>query len=881
MMSRLSFAVLATAALPLLAGCAMNSTATSASLTDSGSLHVQGTIHGGQQALYHARIQLYQVGQGTVAGAPGYVANAVPLITASVYSAANGSFSITGDYSCATGSQVYLTASGGSVDGNIADSNPNIAMMAALGSCSSLLANAATAFVSVNEISTVASAYALAQFSGNSAFGTALSTQPGTASVKPADNFATSSSNSTGLSNAMATAQVIADYYSPTGAPTGFAPGKNTNGSAVSEYWTVNTIANILAACINSGVTTLSTAGDGTICGTLYTYTTPSGKTAPADTLQSALYMALYPGDSNLLSGTNPGQNLANLISATPPFQPYVFPDGTSNFINDWTIAINYQPVATGTTTKLVSVPYDLAIDSVGNVWVNNVNTPQANGANSYLLELDPTGNPVFSGITACRATPCVAADFLINGYHKSGGSGHAAFGLAPGAGNPYNVAIDPSNNVWYADRKDAGAVFIKGSGSGSVSNGGSFNQSTSTAYGTLYSTGTDVILRVDGNGQPWFSINVATSANAACTNSATTGYSTVGTVTGATGTTGTGSTSSPYFYGANGTVAFGGTGGSGANTGFIDAGNPSCSSGSTTSLCNLDFYDRIATANTAANALPGSPFFWTVANSGLQGTDPNNATANYNVPGTLGMYNTTLGVKADGTTANTVVGCEAPLGQIGTANSTVSPATTVNSLNAGTSNQLDFAIKARNLTFGPGGQAWLISNGYADSASAVTNDIQTIKLGYPYYGTTTFTSAGFESAEPNPSFAIYNNIGGLGTAFVPQGLMLDGNGSPWVVGYSSPLTIPNPVVHLSATGFALSPSTGFLGATFNNGTTTLARSTGNQLYGNGAIDGSGNVWVPNGSGTSTSIYEIVGSAAPVVTPIALGVKNGTLGMMP
>ena len=44
------------------------------------------------------------------------------------------------------------------------------------------------------------------------------------------------------------------------------------------------------------------------------------------------------------------------------------------------------------------------------------------------------------------------------------------------------------------------------------------------------------------------------------------------------------------------------------------------------------------------------------------------------------------------------------------------------------------------------------------------------------------------------------------------------------------------------------------------------------------AVDGSGNVWAAN---TGVSIAEVVGAATPVVTPLAAGVKNNTLGTRP
>jgi hypothetical protein len=52
------------------------------------------------------------------------------------------------------------------------------------------------------------------------------------------------------------------------------------------------------------------------------------------------------------------------------------------------------------------------------------------------------------------------------------------------------------------------------------------------------------------------------------------------------------------------------------------------------------------------------------------------------------------------------------------------------------------------------------------------------------------------------------------------------------------------------------------------------------------AIDGSGNVWIGNLSGSGAaqatgSITELIGAATPVVTPLSVGVKNNTLGARP
>jgi len=834
---------------PLVTGCALNSTATySAAPAQVGEIHIQGTVHGGQQPLSHSLIQLYQVGVGTVPGSSGYAANAIPLISSAVYTAADGtgSFNITGAYSCSAGAQVYITAVGGSSDGNLAHANPNIALMAALGSCSSLLANASTSYIVLNEVSTVAAAYALAQFSATTAFGTALSAQPGSATVAPADNIATSSGNTQGLINAMSTAAVLASSYSTNGSPTGSSPGNNANGTASVEYWTVNTVANILAACVNTPLTSVATAGDGSPCGTLYQYTTPSGKTAPADTFQAALYMALYPGDANLLSGTLPGQNLANLITGTPPFQPYVFPDGTQNFIYDWTIGISYTPVVPATATKLIDIPYTLAADSVGNIWSYNINvTP----GKSYVVELDPTGNPVLAaptpGSTSCAANPCTTADYEITSFRKYGGSGAINISLQTTT-NTFGLAIDPSNNVWFGDRTGKYMIFVAGSGTGSVANGGYLN---GAAVGYLFSSGAPVAPAIDGNGVPWFTVGSANNPN--CTGQTVTGTSAeLASIQGASTSTGKG-----------GTLTYGGPGGVSGSSIAIDAGNPICTGSTSTMLCNPTLYDKLSGSSTA---LAGSPFVWAEYNTGQGGTLPNSAKAT-----TIGHYLTSI------TGGFTVAGCESPLGQIGDVDASVAPNTLVPNINPSGSDAIDFTAQGRGIAFGQNNTMWFTNNNFVDANSTIQYSITSY---VPTYGTA-FTPASFQTA--SPAFTSYS--GGGYSKLSVQALAVDGANSPWAVGiYSASGATQTPLVHLSATGVPLSPSTGFLGSTYYNSSTSTSqhRSSGLAAY-SAAIDGSGNVWVPDSDSTSNSIYVLVGVATPVVAPLSLGVRNGTLGMMP
>jgi hypothetical protein len=68
------------------------------------------------------------------------------------------------------------------------------------------------------------------------------------------------------------------------------------------------------------------------------------------------------------------------------------------------------------------------------------------------------------------------------------------------------------------------------------------------------------------------------------------------------------------------------------------------------------------------------------------------------------------------------------------------------------------------------------------------------------------------------------------------------------------------------STGAAITPSTGYTNGSLN--------------YPIGiAVDGSGNLWVASVDGNS--ITEFIGVAAPVLTPVAVGVANNTLGTRP
>jgi len=289
----------------MLTGCGLSG---AGSGTGDGSLlpqvRSQGIVMGGQQPVSGASIQLYTVG---ITGA-GSVSTAL-ITPGSVTTASNGMFTITGDYSCGSATQVYIVASGGNAGSG---SNSAISLMAALGPCSSLTPST---FININELTTIAADYALAGFMTDYA------------------HVGATGSNPTALVNAFNTANLLVSVS------TGAIPTPPTGMTLPVKQ--LNTLADILAACVNSA----GSASTG--CSTLFS------ATGAAETIGAGLVIAKNPGSSSYTA-------LYSLPSASAPFEPTL-----STQPNDFTLAVNY------TGAELLS-PYGIAIDASGNAWVTN-----------------------------------------------------------------------------------------------------------------------------------------------------------------------------------------------------------------------------------------------------------------------------------------------------------------------------------------------------------------------------------------------------------------------------------------------------------------------------------------------------------------------------
>jgi streptogramin lyase len=98
-----------------------------------------------------------------------------------------------------------------------------------------------------------------------------------------------------------------------------------------------------------------------------------------------------------------------------------------------------------------------------------------------------------------------------------------------------------------------------------------------------------------------------------------------------------------------------------------------------------------------------------------------------------------------------------------------------------------------------------------------------------------------------------------------PRAIAVDGAGNVWVTSDVNTNTLPGWVIELNNSGTILSGPDGF--------------DLPTKGYPVGiAVDGSGNVWVIE---DGNYIVELVGAAIPVVTPLSVGVKNGTLATRP
>jgi streptogramin lyase len=478
--------------LPLaaLTGCGMGPAATS-SVT---ALTVKGRVHGGNQPVSGSTIQLYAMGTATAsAGGLPVTPAAVPLIAGGLYypggqsgctpsanvtcnssvlSDANGDFTISGDYTCTnaslgttTSSQVYIVSMGGNPGLASGTNNTSLVMLAALGTCGNL---SSSTDVFINEVTTVAAAWALAPF------------------MTAYNVGGSSATNTAGLANAFLDAQLLADTSS------GLAATLPSNLTI--ETGKLYALADAIAACVNS---------DGTsACDPLFAAAKPSGGTKPTDTFGATLSIV-----------KNPGQNVAAVWDLASSFAP--FATTLTQSPNDWTMSL------TVTGGGLV-MPTALGIDQVGNVWVTGQAGP--------LAEFNPQGTPLSGtgyglGTYEIEQATGLAVDSLgdiwISNYNSSyHGPGSVTKFLGSTSGSPGTVVLDPyeyndptffDSAISYPEAISAdtsGNIFIANNGTSSATEYNSSGQDVGASLGTNAVSGEPIAVAADGSGGFWLSLS-------------------------------------------------------------------------------------------------------------------------------------------------------------------------------------------------------------------------------------------------------------------------------------------------------------------------------------------------------------------------------------
>lgn len=413
----------------------LSSSANTTSTIDTTGPALSGTVESGSQTIAGAHVYLM------AANTTGYDQPSISLLSASVtgnsdqigayvLTASNGSFTIPSGYGCPVGSQLYIYSLGGTI-GSV--TNSAAGLLGLVGKC-----GAGSTTIWVNEVTTVATAYAIAGFAIDAAHvsssGTALAL--------------------VGVTNA------FANFGNLANGSTGVALATTPNGNGAVPQTTINTLANILYACVSSSGPT------STECSALFSNALSGGSmgTTPSDTATAAINIA-----------HNPGVNIATLFglqATTPPFSPAL-----SAAPNDFTIGIEF-------TGGGICEPTGIAIDASGAVWITN---PLGN--------VTCSGDDSFGSITKLSST----------GIFLSGSVGYTGNGIRSTQG----IAIDLSGNAWATT---IGYV-VELSNSGSPLSG-------TCAAGVLcgYTTPNITLcgmrqIAIDASGNAWFPTNEVSSA--------------------------------------------------------------------------------------------------------------------------------------------------------------------------------------------------------------------------------------------------------------------------------------------------------------------------------------------------------------------------------
>ena len=441
--------------LSLVAGCAGNAHIPDTITEEQGELPaIHGTVFGGHAPLVGAHVYVLQTGSGAIgassssllgnnggvspAGYPLQTNVSDPNIPTGgtawqyVLTDSTGSFNLSNGYKCTANAPVYLYAYGGSptTSGPTAF-NPAVVNLATLGLCPLAGTFKSTiTYVYMNEVSTIATAYAFQGFTSalnNDAVHIGYSgLNSASEGLKGIQNAANNTFQMYDIQGSVSGHNANYLSYVPGSGPT-TGPNK---GLGVVPQTVIDTLANVLAACVDSG----NTSSPPTIaaCAALFATATADGTstgTKPTDTATAAINIARHPAG---VGNPSFAATIFGLFTPTgAPFSPYL-----NNAPPDFTIGIQFP----SSSSSIFAGPQSVATDANGNIWLTT--QPTSATTSGTLAEASPYG---------------IVQHFATNTSNTPG-----------------NVAIDSGGNGWAGTLK-----------------GYLTNTTELTAAGTAYSYGT------------------------------------------------------------------------------------------------------------------------------------------------------------------------------------------------------------------------------------------------------------------------------------------------------------------------------------------------------------------------------------------------------
>ena len=417
---------------------------------------------------------------GSVISGPASASSAISGATITIYQIQNGSSVLLGSTTSNNQGQFSLKITqnrNGGIYYAIASKSDSIKLMASLGSGPYLS-------VTINELTTIASAYAFSAFLNNGLL--AGSNLPLQIASDMAQNIVSSESGS--VSTIL--------QQSP-------------NAYETNTWSLVGTLGNIVSACVRDAANA---------CSNLFTLTPSMQGAAPSNTIQSLANLA-----------RNPSQNVSSIFalgSASQIYSPKLTtvqgPASSDSLqkLDAFTIAIKFNN--SGSTSCPFGGPANVAFDENGYLWINNNVVQGTPDSAQCLIVLKPNGQPA-NGLNGTPSSPItgggilgsgfgVAIDLLGNIWSGNFGWGSVlpstgsitqltnlgiplspASGFIGGSYQVQGVAVDQSNNVWMASHgNDRVIIFPNGNANSPIE----YGDTNTSPFG----------MAIDQNGSAWVS---------------------------------------------------------------------------------------------------------------------------------------------------------------------------------------------------------------------------------------------------------------------------------------------------------------------------------------------------------------------------------------